>query len=149
MKPLCILACLMVAGSVLGENWPQWRGPYSDGSSPETNLPEVWGPKQNIRWRAPLAGLGTSTPVIWDDLVFLTSQLGMGPIDRRGAEFDEAVTARDYTREDTRITFTLQAFAHEDGRQVWDTASTPSRATACLPCIRVRRVCAHRAGFVR
>ena len=120
MKPICLLVSLMFAGSAAGENWPQWRGPRGDGSSPEKNLPEVWGPEQNILWRAPLAGLGTSTPIIWEDLVFLTSQLGMGPIDRRGAEFDEAVTAKDYTRQDNRITFAVQAFAHDDGHQVWE-----------------------------
>ena len=120
MKPFNLFICLLLAGSAAAENWPQWRGPSGDGISPEKNLPEVWGPEQNIRWRTPLPGLGTSTPIIWDDLVFVTSQLGMGPVDRRGAEFDEAVTAKDYSRDSDRITFTVQAFARDDGRKVWE-----------------------------
>ncbi len=135
MKPLCFFAFLMLAGQAAAENWPQWRGPSRDGISPEKNLPEVWGPEQNIRWRAPLAGLGTSTPVIWEDLVFLTSQLGMGPIDRRGAEFDEGVTVKDYTREDNRITFVVQAFAHKDGRQVWEHRFDAVDLSGSLPSV--------------
>ena len=31
---------------------------------------------ENIAWRAPLAGLGTSSPIVWGDRVFVTSQIG-------------------------------------------------------------------------
>ena len=58
------------------ENWPQWRGPASTGVSTETGLPERWSDTENIAWRAPVRGLGISSPVVWGDQVFVTSQIG-------------------------------------------------------------------------
>ena len=92
MRALAVF--LLLSTTAAAENWPQWRGPTRDGISRERNLPTRWGVDENIHWKAPLEGLGTSTPIIWGDLVFLTSQVGVGPLDRRGAEFPEAVAAR-------------------------------------------------------
>jgi outer membrane protein assembly factor BamB len=58
------------------ENWPQWRGPTDDGICRETNLPTDWGATKNIAWKLPLPGMGGSTPVIWGDRIFLTSEDG-------------------------------------------------------------------------
>lgn len=54
-------------------NWPQWRGPTGDSVSAETNLPVEWSEKKGIAWKCPLAE-GSSTPAIWGDAVFITSQ---------------------------------------------------------------------------
>lgn len=58
------------------ENWPNWRGPNQDGSSNETNLPEKFSKTENVKWKVTLPGAGSSTPVIWEDHVFLTSANG-------------------------------------------------------------------------
>jgi len=58
------------------ENWPQWRGPLGSGVSRESGLPTRWGANENIAWKAPLAGLGTSSPIVWGDQIFVTSQVG-------------------------------------------------------------------------
>jgi outer membrane protein assembly factor BamB len=58
------------------ENWPQWRGPNRDGNSGETNLPAVWSTKLNSAWTASLPGMGSSTPAIWGDKIFVTSEDG-------------------------------------------------------------------------
>ena len=57
-------------------NWPNWRGPDGNGSSPERGLPEKFGKDLNVRWTAPLPGPGSSTPVIWGDRVFVSSTDG-------------------------------------------------------------------------
>ena len=54
------------------ENWPQWRGPAGTGVSRETSFPAEWSSKTNIAWKAPLRGLGVSTPIVWNDRVFVT-----------------------------------------------------------------------------
>ena len=56
------------------ENWPQWRGPAHNGHSDETNLPTDWSATKNILWTAVLPGMGGSTPAIWGDRIFLTSE---------------------------------------------------------------------------
>ncbi len=118
MKRLVAFACLVLATRAGAENWPQWRGPTRDGISREQNLPTRWSADENIRWKAPLEGLGTSTPVVWGELVFLTSQVGVGLLDRRGTEFPEAVAARDYAGA-TGVTFIVHAIHRDDGRAVW------------------------------
>jgi outer membrane protein assembly factor BamB len=55
-------------------NWPQWRGPTGDSVSDETNLPIAWSEKDNIAWKCPLPGQGASTPAIWGNAVFVTTQ---------------------------------------------------------------------------
>jgi outer membrane protein assembly factor BamB len=58
------------------DNWPQWRGPKGDSVSDETGIPLKWNEKTNIVWKTPLPGWGASTPAIWGDAVFVTSQEG-------------------------------------------------------------------------
>jgi outer membrane protein assembly factor BamB len=54
--------------------WPQWRGPRGNGVSEETNLPKTWSESEGIAWKTPLPEWGTSTPVIWEDAIFVTMQ---------------------------------------------------------------------------
>lgn len=54
-------------------NWPQWRGPNGNSVSDETNLPVQWSETSGVAWKCALAE-GSSTPAIWGDAVFVTSQ---------------------------------------------------------------------------
>lgn len=54
------------------ENWPAWRGPSGTGISDEKDLPVKWAKNENVFWRVPLPDRGNSTPVIWNDRVFIT-----------------------------------------------------------------------------
>jgi outer membrane protein assembly factor BamB len=67
-------ACVLPAGAARADNWPQWRGPNFDGVSRETHLPVQWGPDNNILWRLKMPGMGASTPAVWGDRLFVTSQ---------------------------------------------------------------------------
>lgn len=68
-----VLAVLFLLHSALqAANWPEWRGPNRDGITPEVNLPVQWSATENVKWKAPLPDRGNSTPVIWDNKVFLT-----------------------------------------------------------------------------
>jgi len=69
---LGLLAWLRPPAS-FGENWPQWRGPFFNGSTTETNLPATWSKTENVLWTAPLPGPSYATPIIWDDVVFINS----------------------------------------------------------------------------
>ena len=56
------------------ENWPQFRGPGASGVSP-TTCPVKWDVKtsENVRWKTPVPGMGHSSPVIWEDRLFITT----------------------------------------------------------------------------
>jgi outer membrane protein assembly factor BamB len=58
-----------------GANWSQWRGPDSQGISPETGLPTSWSPTQNVKWKTAVPGRGHSSPIVWGDRIFLTTAL--------------------------------------------------------------------------
>lgn len=74
--PGTALLILVQAGFIWADNWPQWRGPNGDGISTETNLPARWSATDNIAWRLPLPGMAGSTPIVWGERIFLTSEDG-------------------------------------------------------------------------
>ena len=67
------LAVLFSGPQLHAGNWPQWRGPYFNGASDETNLPSSWDKTSHIRWTAPMGGASHATPIIWGDSVFIVS----------------------------------------------------------------------------
>ena len=69
-----VTAALAGTVAVGAENWPQWRGPGSQGISTEQNLPTEWGPGKNVVWKTELPA-GHSSPVVWGDRIFLTAQV--------------------------------------------------------------------------
>jgi outer membrane protein assembly factor BamB len=58
------------------ENWPGWRGPGGNGLSHETGLPTHWSREKGVLWKTPLLGSGISSPIIWEDRVFVTASDG-------------------------------------------------------------------------
>lgn len=63
----------MLAGS-LGANWPQWRGPNSDGSAAKAyDLPVSWSHTENVLWRTEMPSWSAATPIVWEGTVFVTS----------------------------------------------------------------------------
>ncbi|MHC4627713.1 MAG: outer membrane protein assembly factor BamB family protein [Planctomycetota bacterium] len=65
--------------SVRATDWPQWRGPFFNGSTDETGLADSWGKTENVVWVSPLPGVGGATPVICNGRVFVSSMVGRGP----------------------------------------------------------------------
>jgi outer membrane protein assembly factor BamB len=55
--------------------WPQWRGPTADSVTATRGLPTRWSKTENVVWKAPIPGWGVSTPAIWKDAIFLTTQV--------------------------------------------------------------------------
>jgi outer membrane protein assembly factor BamB len=70
------LAILLSVFHLAAGNWPQWRGPDGDGVSPERGLPLRWSKSDNIEWRIDMPSRSGSTPVIWEETVFLNVAAG-------------------------------------------------------------------------
>jgi outer membrane protein assembly factor BamB len=60
-------------GSLQGSEWPQWRGPYLNGTAVEQSLPSRFSPTENVRWFVELPGASAATPIVWRDRVFISS----------------------------------------------------------------------------
>src|SRR5690242_20013671 len=82
MHKVAVAAALMAAlpVSIAAQQWPTWRGPAGSAVSAERGLPTEWSETQAIAWKAPLRGLGISSPIVWNDLVVVTSQAGSGEV---------------------------------------------------------------------
>ena len=65
---------LTTATASQAENWPCWRGPTGMGYCDEKDLPLHWDgkTKENLLWKAPLGGIGNSSPIVWGERVFVT-----------------------------------------------------------------------------
>jgi outer membrane protein assembly factor BamB len=83
-----VLLGVLTIATVSADNWPQWRGPQLNGASRETGLPLKWTPEENIAWKLPLPDFSGSTPVVWENYIFLNvaqgSELSLWCVDRRG-----------------------------------------------------------------
>lgn len=101
------------------DDWPQWRGPEATGVSRETGLPTRWTSEDGVAWKAALPGLGTSSPVVWGDRVFVTSQVGSATSTPLGGEFEGAIQAR-HSPSAEGVELVVQAFHRSDGRLLWE-----------------------------
>jgi outer membrane protein assembly factor BamB len=70
------LSLIAARGLVSAENWPQWRGPLLNGVSNEKNLPIKWTAVENVTWRLGLPAWSGSTPIIWNNHIFLNTAEG-------------------------------------------------------------------------
>src|SRR5262249_52871548 len=59
-------------------NWPEWRGPLSIGVAPAAHPPVEWSETKNVKWKVPMPGSGSSTPIIWNDKVFIQTAIATG-----------------------------------------------------------------------
>src|SRR5690242_5437734 len=75
-RPIPAAATLFVvtlgAALLAAQNWPLWRGPQPGELSDQPGLVRTWSPTTNIAWKLPTPSLAGSTPIIWDDTIFLT-----------------------------------------------------------------------------
>jgi len=74
------LACALLlcgkffaASNARAESWPDFRGPVGQGHSDATSLPLNWSESENIRWKIVIPGKGWSTPVVWEQQIWLTT----------------------------------------------------------------------------
>ena len=77
LSSISFFLSLLFLSALPAEDWPQWRGPSSNGISSESGLPDRWSASEHIEWQAALAGLGASSPIVWGDKIFVTSQTGI------------------------------------------------------------------------
>jgi outer membrane protein assembly factor BamB len=77
---IVIVFCLMFtsAPAFAAGDWPQFRGPTADGHSAARGVPLTWSETKNLKWKTAIPGQGWSSPVVWDDQIWLTTALDKG-----------------------------------------------------------------------
>jgi outer membrane protein assembly factor BamB len=130
-RKLLPLAALLVAVPALAAdfstdrpaNWHHWRGPNADGSAPAADPPVEWdgASGRNIKWKAPLPGKGSASPVVWGDHVFVLTAVETD----RQAKPEELpkVDPRFQTRTSppkTFYKFVVLCFDRATGKPLWE-----------------------------
>jgi hypothetical protein len=122
------LVLILAPATLAAGNWPSWRGPHATGVSSEVDLPVSWSATENVAWQAPLRGAGVSSPVVFGDRVFVTSQEGSG-VRRQGNHPSLVQGAESSTSGERTLTgvaqsdttrFVVAAFDRATGRRVWE-----------------------------
>jgi outer membrane protein assembly factor BamB len=121
---LCLIAAAAGAadpGKERYDNWHHWRGPDATGAAPASaNPPLKWDAKTNIKWKAPLPGYGSATPIVWGDQVFVVTAI----------DTKRKAAAADIPKPDPRFTtktvppstyykFLVLSFDRETGKLRW------------------------------
>ncbi len=55
--------------------WPGWRGYDGRGIAPHNSPPVEFGPEKAVRWKVSVPGKGYSSPIIWEQRLFLTTEI--------------------------------------------------------------------------
>jgi outer membrane protein assembly factor BamB len=108
------------------ENWHQWRGPEATGVSRTANPPIEWSEDKNVKWKISVEGRGTSTPIVWNDKVFLLTAIDTGvkntsipdPKDQPKTNFF------DIKRPNTEHAFVVLCLDRDSGKELWRRTAT-------------------------
>lgn len=71
---VAVAVLLYPAAPAPPSDWPQWRGPGGLGIG-EGSFPDTWSATENVAWKTEIPGRGHSSPVIWEDRIFLTTAI--------------------------------------------------------------------------
>lgn len=97
-------------------NWPGWLGPGGLGVSSDSNIPTQWDIGKNVKWKAKIPGLGHSSPIVWQDRVFVTTAASKDPAaDNWQKGFPMATRPKDTAA----ISWMILCFDRESGELVW------------------------------
>ena len=124
MRLLSLLALFPAGMAALAQGprdqryWGQWRGPLDTGVATRATPPMEWSETRNIRWKVPGPGPGHSSPIVWNNRIYLTAAIPYGdPVDppagvRPGAH-DNILKVR-------QTRFVVSAVDRATGQEVWN-----------------------------
>ncbi len=107
-----------VGRSATEQNWPGFRGPKAAGIAAGQRLPDAWNGASgaNLRWKVAVPGLAHSSPIVWNDRVFITSAISS----RTDATFKPGLYGDGTASEDrTPQRWVVIAIDARTGKTVW------------------------------
>ncbi|MEE2638619.1 MAG: PQQ-binding-like beta-propeller repeat protein [Acidobacteriota bacterium] len=102
--------------------WPEWRGPLHTGVAPHAQPPIEWSEGTNIRWKIEIPGLGSATPVVWGDRLFVLTAVPTDARSSSGPGFFRRLTTRIMRGVSaTHVQrFIVLALDRRDGSVIWE-----------------------------
>jgi len=114
---LCFVTTVLLlatAPSEIDKYWPQFRGPSGNGVATSGSPPGEWSETKNVKWKTAIPGKGASSPIVWGDLIFLTTAVPTN----RDAPSEAATGGRIAPREQDFVVFAVR---RKDGEVSWKT----------------------------
>lgn len=102
--------------------WPAFRGYMSSGVLDNANLPDLFDIDKmvNIRWKVEIPGLGLSSPVIWDNKLFITTAISQADRDGfRTGIYGDIAPVRDSSVHEWKV----YCIDKNTGAMIWDKTS--------------------------
>jgi outer membrane protein assembly factor BamB len=86
-------------------NWPQFRGPQASGLDPSAAAPIQWNveTKENVLWQTTIPGLAHSSPILWNDRIYVTTAVRPGKADLKVGLYGDIASANDQDSHQWRI----------------------------------------------
>lgn len=78
MALVCTFCVLFTCAIASAEDWTSFRGPGRSGIKEGVAAPVAWSDTENLAWKTPLPGPGSSSPILVGDRVFVTCFSGYG-----------------------------------------------------------------------
>ena len=75
----CLSNTWLPLQSNAASQWPSWRGPQANGVATDAHPPIQWSETNHVQWKVAIPGRGSSTPILWDDQVFILTAIPTGP----------------------------------------------------------------------
>lgn len=101
------------------QNWPSFRGPAASGVADKQNLPISWDAARgsNIHWKTPIPGLAHSSPIVWENRIFVTTAVSS----RDGASFKRGLYGDGNASDDVSPQkWKLLCIDRNSGRILWE-----------------------------
>ena len=117
---LVIVVLSPAAAAWLNEsNWPSFRGAEAlNVAEDDPRLPVTWSQTENKVWEREVPGLGWSSPIVWEDRVYVTTVWSEGEIEepKKGLYFggNRMTPSKDVHH------WAVYAFDLETGKTVWE-----------------------------
>jgi len=119
LAAITIAAALTFSGATAGvSRWPSFRGPSASGVAEGQDLPDSWNGTsgENIRWKVTIPGLAHSSPIVWDDRIYVTTAISSLP----NASFKPGLYGEGTASEDrTPQRWVVMALDRNTGRTIW------------------------------
>ena len=77
-KAFSLIALLLSLSIARAADWPQFRGPGSQGRGEATDLPLTFSETEHVKWKTPIHDRAWSSPVILDNQIWLTTATKSG-----------------------------------------------------------------------
>src|SRR4026208_896046 len=74
-------ACVVVSVSLSAQHWPAFRGMNAAGVADGKPTAVTWNlaTGENVAWKAQVAGVAVSSPIVWGDRVFVSTAISSDP----------------------------------------------------------------------